>query len=236
MKRPVVASIGEAFEIEGRVCQPDRRDDDVTREKRQHLDLKVNFIERREMTLLRLAGTPDRTACVREGHETSRTGANMATCSASGAGYMNASVVSALAALVGAAIGGLTSVLASWLTQRTQVRAEWLAHDRARRQDLYKDFIEEATKCYVDALQHKDPDLSTLGSLYAKISRMRVQSTRAVANEADQIGRKIVDAYLAPGKNFVEIRAMLEDGSIDILGKFGDACREEFDSLRAQQF
>lgn len=36
---------------------------------------------------------------------------------------MNASVISALAALVGAAIGGMTSVLASWLTQRTQVRA-----------------------------------------------------------------------------------------------------------------
>jgi hypothetical protein len=38
---------------------------------------------------------------------------------------MNASVVSALAALFGAAIRGLTSVLATWLTQRTQVRAEF---------------------------------------------------------------------------------------------------------------
>jgi hypothetical protein len=58
---------------------------------------------------------------------------------------MNPSVISALAALVGAAIGGLTSVLANWLSQRTQVRAEWRAHDRIRRQDLYKDFIDEAT-------------------------------------------------------------------------------------------
>ncbi|MEX3935835.1 LapA family protein [Paraburkholderia phymatum] len=83
---------------------------------------------------------------------------------------MNASVVSALAALVGAVIGGLTSVLASWLTQRTQVRAEWRAHDRIRRQELYRDFIEEATKCYINALQHNEPDLPALGSLYAKIS------------------------------------------------------------------
>jgi hypothetical protein len=29
---------------------------------------------------------------------------------------------------------------------------------------------------------------------------------------------------------------MLADGSIDILGRFSDACRAEFDSLRAQQF
>ena len=149
---------------------------------------------------------------------------------------MNASIISALAALVGAAIGGLTSVLATWLTQRTQVRAEWRAHDRIRRQELYRDFIEEATKCYVDALQHTDPDLASLGNLYAKISRMRVQSSREVADEADVIGRKIVDTYLAPDKTFIEIREMLTDGSIDILGKFGDVCRAEFESLRAQQF
>lgn len=149
---------------------------------------------------------------------------------------MNASVVSALAALVGAAIGGLTSVLASLLTQRTQVRAEWLAHDRARKHELYKEFIEVATNCYVDALQHNEPDLGSLGNLYAKITRMRVQSSRRVANEADVIGRKIVDAYLAPDKSFVEIRSMLADGTIDILGKFGEVCRAEFESLRAQQF
>ena len=149
---------------------------------------------------------------------------------------VNASVISALAALVGAAIGGLTSVLASWLTQRTQVRAEWLAHDRVRRQELYKEFIEEATKCYVDALQHGEPDLHALANLYAKISRMRVQSSRKVADEADLIGRKIVDTYLAPDKTFVELRQMIADGSIDILGNFGEVCRAEFESLRAQQF
>jgi len=135
---------------------------------------------------------------------------------------MNASVLSALAALVGAGIGGLTSVLASWLTQRTQVRAEWLAHDRIRRQDLYKGFVEEATECYIDALQHNEPDLAALGNLYAKITRMRIQSSREVAAESDVIGRKIVDTYLAPDNTFIEIREMLADGSIDILGKFGE--------------
>jgi hypothetical protein len=136
----------------------------------------------------------------------------------------------------GAAAGGLTSVLASWLTQRTQARAEWLAQDRIRRADLYKEFIEEATKCYVDALQNDKPDLPSLANLYAKISRMRVQSSREVADEADVIGRKIVDAYLAPDKSFVELREMLADGSIDILNRFSAVCRAEFESLRAQQF
>jgi hypothetical protein len=65
---------------------------------------------------------------------------------------------------------------------------------------------------------------------------MRVQSSLEVADEADVIGRKIVDTYLAPDKSFIEIREMLAAGSIDILGKFGDVCRAEFESLRAQQF
>ncbi|RKT27551.1 hypothetical protein B0G69_3378 [Paraburkholderia sp. RAU2J] len=149
---------------------------------------------------------------------------------------MNPSVIPALSALVGAAVGALTSVFATWLTQRTRVRAEWRANDRVRRQELYKEFIEEATKCYVHALQHNEPDLSSLGNLHGKIGLMRVHSSREVADEADVIGRKIVDTYLAPDKTFVEIREMLADGSIDILATFGDACRTEFESLRAQQF
>jgi hypothetical protein len=149
---------------------------------------------------------------------------------------MNASIISALAALLGAAIGGLTSVLASWLTQQTQAKAQWIAQERIRRQDLYREFIEEASKAYVDALQHDRPDISALVEIYAKISRMRVLSTSKVVESADRIGRKIVDAYLAPDKSFLELREMLNSGTIDLLGEFSNACRAEFDSLRAQQF
>jgi hypothetical protein len=149
---------------------------------------------------------------------------------------MNASIISALAALLGAAIGGLTSVLASWLTQQTQAKAQWIAQERIRRQDLYREFIEEASKAYVDALQHDRPDISALVGIYAKISRMRVLSTPKVVESADHIGRKIVDAYLAPDKSFLELREMLNTGTIDLLGEFSNACRAEFDSLRAQQF
>ena len=136
-----------------------------------------------------------------------------------------------MAALFGAAIAGLTSVVA----QRTQAKAEWLAHDRIRRQELYKEFIEESSRCYVHALQHNEPDLAALVSLFAKISRMRVQSSTEVANEADLVGRKIVDTYHAPGKTFLQLREMLDDGSIDILGRFSDVCRAEFASLRERQ-
>ena len=66
------------------------------------------------------------------------------------------------------------SLLASWLASQQQVRSQWLAHDRSRREELYKEFIEEAAKCYVDALLHEKPDIALVVVLYAKMSRMRV--------------------------------------------------------------
>jgi hypothetical protein len=102
---------------------------------------------------------------------------------------MNASVITALAALAGAAIGGLTSVLASWLTQRMQVRAQWLAQDILLRQELYKEFIEEASKCYIDALQHDNADIPALVGTYANMGRMRVvprQRSSKAPNKSDE--------------------------------------------------
>jgi hypothetical protein len=150
---------------------------------------------------------------------------------------MDASVITGLAAVVGAAIGGLTSILASWLTQRTQARARWLAQDVVRRQDLYKGFIEAASKCYVHALQHDEADIPTLVEVYARLGMMRVVSSPPkVIESAEQIERKIADTYLTPNKTFLELREMINSQSVDLLREFSVACRAELESLRARQF
>ena len=149
---------------------------------------------------------------------------------------MDASIISALAALTGAVVGGLTSGIANWLNHRSQVRAQWLLHERNRRQVLYRDFIEEAAKCYIDALQHDKPDIPGLVGIYAKLSRMRALSAKPVVNRADDVVRKIVDAYLEPDKSFIELRGMIIDGTIDLLQDFSAACRDEFEAMRAGQF
>ena len=84
--------------------------------------------------------------------------------------------MSALAALTGAAVGGLTSGIATWLNHRSQVRVEWILHEKSRRQTLYRDFIEDAAKCYIDALQHDKADIPGLVGVYAKLSAMRAVS------------------------------------------------------------
>jgi hypothetical protein len=149
---------------------------------------------------------------------------------------MDASIISALAALAGTAIGGLTTVAANWLNHRSQVRAQWLQHEKNRRQILYRDFIDEAAKCYIDALQHDEADIGSLVGLYAKLSRMRVLSSMPVVHCADAICRKILDTYLEPDRSFVELRDMAIHGTIDLLHDFSNACRQEFDQMWAQQF
>lgn len=148
---------------------------------------------------------------------------------------MDASVISALAALGGAAIGALTSGLASWFTQRTQARAQWLAQERILRQELYRQFIDEAAKSYIDALQHDKADIPSLVGVYAKIGRMRILSSPRVVQSAERIGRKIVDTYLEPDKTFNQLHDMVSDGSLDLLNDFSEACRKEFETLRVQQ-
>jgi hypothetical protein len=147
---------------------------------------------------------------------------------------MNASVITALAALAGAAIGGLTSVFASWLAQHAQDRAQWVAQDKLRRQELYKEFIEAASKCYVDALQHDEADIPALVELYVRAGRMRILSSPKVVDSAELVTRTIVDSYLVPNKTFLELREMVNSGKVDLLRDFSETCRAEFDSLRSQ--
>ena len=149
---------------------------------------------------------------------------------------MDVSIISALAALTGAAVGGLTSGIANWLSHRGQLRAQWILHEKTRRQTLYRDFIEDAAKCYIDALQHDKADIPGLVSLYAKLSAMRAVSSKKVVQCADDVVRKILDIYLEPGKSFVELREMAIDGTIDLLRGFSEGCRDEFEQMRPMQF
>jgi hypothetical protein len=139
---------------------------------------------------------------------------------------MNASIISAVAALAGAITGGLTSVLASWLTQHAQATAQWRAQDKLHRQELYKEFIETASKCYIHALQYDNADTPALVELYVRVGRMRILSSPKVVESAELVARRIVDTYLEPNKTFLELRELANSGSIDLLRDFSDNCRE----------
>ena len=144
---------------------------------------------------------------------------------------MDAGYFSAIAALSGSVIGGLTSLAASWVTQSTQVRAQHALHDKTRRQELYKSFIEEASRLYGDALVNDEAPITRFVDLYAMLSRMRVMSTPAVVQTADAVVRLVIDTYFEPTKTLHDLREILKAGHMDPLRKFSEACREDLHHL-----
>jgi len=144
---------------------------------------------------------------------------------------MNAAYLSAIAALAGSIIGGLTSFATAWITQHQQANVQWLLQEKTRRQELYRQFIEDASKLYVDALMHDQVPIPSVVNLFAMTNQMKVVSTSRVAEGAYRITRMIVDTYFLPNKSLPELRAMLASDELDPLRDFSDACREELDAL-----
>jgi hypothetical protein len=140
---------------------------------------------------------------------------------------MDSAYLSALAALAGSAIGGATSFLSTWLGQGAQFRAQMALADKGRRQELYRDFVSEASISYIDALTNDKPDLPKAIRLYALVSRMRIESSSEVVDEADKVARLIVEIYPQPNKTFNDLRLMMEKNALDPLRRFSEACRKE---------
>jgi hypothetical protein len=137
--------------------------------------------------------------------------------------------ITALAALGGAALGGLTSFATSWTTLRTQMKAQGSASSKSKRQKLYKAFIDDAAKIYGDALIHDKLETTGLIDLHALVSRMRIVSSRPVIETAVNVVKAITETYNQPNKSSEEIEAMISNGSVDILRSFSEACRGEFE-------
>src|SRR6266404_4170842 len=146
---------------------------------------------------------------------------------------MNSSIVSALG---GHSRGPsqAASVLASWLTQHAQARAQWRMQDKLHRQELYREFIERASRCYIDALQHDKTDMPALVELYVRVGRIRILSSPRTIESVERVARTIIDTYLEPNKTFLELREMANRGSIDLLRDFSETCRAELESIPDQ--
>lgn len=145
---------------------------------------------------------------------------------------MDAGYISAMAALAGSAIGALTSLTTSWLTQHAQARATLRVQDRARREALYGEFIREASKLFVDAFEHELDDPAKLLQLYAIVSTIRLFGQPRTVEAAEQVMNQIGAAYFAPNKDLHLFGDFTRAGELDPLYGFSRACREELGHAR----
>lgn len=145
---------------------------------------------------------------------------------------MDVAYISALSALAGSVVGGLTSGITTWLSYRAQARTGRLAHDLSHREDLFRDFIVAASKLYGDAVVSSEPQLQELVGVYAMVSRMRVLCSPRTVDSAERIMVFTLDTYSAPNKTVRELHELMKSGSgVDPLKAFSEAAREELRSL-----
>jgi hypothetical protein len=141
---------------------------------------------------------------------------------------MDTAYISAISALAGSVIGGLTSTFTTWLGQRSQARAGMVAHDLARREDLVRDFVIAASKTYGDAIVNSEPKMPEIVDLYAMVSRLRVLNMPRSVACAEIVMRSIIETYFAPNRTVADLRELTKTGhGIDPLKDFAEAAREE---------
>jgi len=139
----------------------------------------------------------------------------------------SAAYLSAVAALVGTFVGGMTSIATSWLGQQRQIREQRRAREKAELQALYKQFIQDASKLYIDALEHSTTEIAKLVDIYATLNRMRVLSSPKVIAEADSALRMIIETYAMENTTFSGLRHSMNHSFPDPLRTFSQACHEE---------
>jgi hypothetical protein len=136
--------------------------------------------------------------------------------------------IPALASFSGSASGTLASVIMGWVTQRRRARVRRTQRATSQLEELYKSFIEEASRLYADALVNDKSEVSELVDLYALIARMKIVSGDAVIEAAEKAGRLILETYLSPNREFVELPELINE--MDPLRDFSEACRCELQS------
>ena len=138
----------------------------------------------------------------------------------------------AVAAFGGSASGGLAAAVISWVTQRRKDYSRCALQAISQRQELYKSFIEEASRLYADALTNDEAEISNLVGLYALIGRMKIISSDEVNAAAEKAARSIIQAYRSPNKTFADLPELLDE--IDPLRSFSEACRRELQGEEAR--
>ncbi|HTZ80847.1 MAG TPA: hypothetical protein VMC10_23245 [Stellaceae bacterium] len=144
-------------------------------------------------------------------------------------------LLSPVSALLGALIGGLTSLIAAVYTQRRQDRLQRIALEVSKRETVYSDFVIHASNLLLHAYTHNEVVLTgDEQRLVGLINRMRFFARPAVIGAAEAAFRAIVEISLKPG---VELRQLATEAlskglDPDPLLEFSRVCRADLDDVR----
>ncbi len=139
---------------------------------------------------------------------------------------MDPAYLSAFSALAGSAIGAMASFGTTWLTQHHQDRVQRLSQESTRREKLYGEFIDEASKVFADALTHDLDDLSKLVPLYAIKGKLQLFASNKTIAAAEAVMQRIVQTYHRPNED-LKRQTAAEHEEFAVLEQFTKACRDD---------
>jgi len=140
---------------------------------------------------------------------------------------MDAAIITAIAAISGSIVGGLASFATTYFTQRNQAHRDFLSRDVAHREELYAQFIKEATNQYIDSLDKTLDNPAALIGLYSLVGRIRLVGSDTVLAAAEKVADSIIDSYNRPPIKFQDVYKLWHERHVDPLKEFTEACREE---------
>ena len=143
-------------------------------------------------------------------------------------------LLSALAALLGALIGGGASLTAAIYTQRYQDRQQRAARETTKRETVYADFIMSASKLLLKA--HLSGGLELGGDeqhLIGLVNRMRLFAPPNVIQEAESLIKGVIEISLEPSVDLrkLTMAALSKNPDADLLLPFSLASRADLDNV-----
>jgi hypothetical protein len=120
---------------------------------------------------------------------------------------LQSSILTALAAILGSTVGGLSTFATTFFSQRAASRRDAVTKELANREALYADLIQEATNLLIDSLDRALDKPANLIALYSLAGRIRLVSSEEVVLEAEKVIETIIDSYSSAPTTFQEIPA-----------------------------
>jgi len=149
---------------------------------------------------------------------------------------MDDGVTSAMAAVMGAFVGGLASLTSTWVGERSRQKRDLLQREITRRETAYSDFIEHASKLYAASATHRidddDAELEGIVSLYAVSSRIRLFASDQVIEEAEKVIERIFMQYGDANVSAEQLRMSAVKTKDDPLKAFSVICRRELQDIQ----
>ena len=141
---------------------------------------------------------------------------------------MDPAYLTGLAIFSGSVVGALTSLTSAWLTKQHEARHQRASEAKLWRQRLCAQFIDEASKLYVDALVRDQAEAPAMVGLYALLSKIRMTSNADIVESAEAVIGTILRTYSCPNKSTPELQDLvLSRTFVDPLLAFSEVCRDE---------